>query len=111
MVGNGHMAWQQTGKKSNAIDDGSRSLAFCSRVNTKATISSEALKTQRKKKRRKKDKSNIIQDSFQTESSPTHSFITTEENVPCISNDSCKGKSLITHKPKVWSVYAIVMSS
>ena len=76
-------------------DEGSRSLAVCSHVSAKITTSDEALKIQKKRKRRKKNKHNTIQDK---ESSPIHSLTTVEENIPCVV-DSYK-----THKPKVWSV-------
>ena len=102
MIANGHMAWRPHINKDMSPDEGSRSLAFCSHVSGKTTISDEALKIHKtKRKRRRKGKYSITQDNFVTEeSNPAHVLATAEESV----NNSCKANDLCTHKPKVRSV-------
>ena len=68
-------------------DEGSRSFSFCKKL----TTSDAPLKIQEKRKQRKKNKCNIIQDK--KSSSPIHSIATLEENIPCVVDR--------THKPKV----------
>ena len=74
----------------NDDDEGSRSLAFCSRVSAK-TITS-VLKIQKKRKRIKNNKDNIILDNVHKDS--TNSLAIAEENTPHVVNSDkmCKPK-------------------
>ena len=74
----------------NDDDEGSRSLAFCSHVSAK-TITS-VLKIQKKRKRGKNNKDNIV-DNVHKDS--THSLAIAEENTPRVvvsSDKMCKPK-------------------
>lgn len=103
LMGNTDSPWQHhiIDTDLNAEEGGSRSLAFCSHVSRNPTISN-VLKIQKKpKKRKRKDRLDITQESFQAKSSPTYSSVIVGEVVPCIA-DSFKKKNSSTHdRPKV----------
>ena len=115
VITNGHLTWGHIhgDREMNTEEEvGSRSLAFCKRVDKKASINGQPLKVHKKRKRKTKDKkqhNTARYDGTQninsvTESSPHLSAIT-EDNVPCVA-DSYAVKNFHTHKPcKVCSVY------
>ena len=117
VITNGHLTWGHIhgDREMNTEEEvGSRSLAFCKRVDEKANINGQPLKVHKKRKRKTKDRKhhNAAQhDGTQdvnsvTESSP-HLSTTTEDNVSCVA-DSYEVKSFHTHKPcKVCSVMSM----